>query len=311
MTGEVAMAEKDMAGDAAAYLACLYDPAGEKPARVPDLLSYPTAVCVSVNTYNLTAIANGLFYDIDAIFEPTIFTNANVVNKVLQTTTFAAGLGTAATGTPDALNPAAAANWDRFRTVAMSVEIIPTSAMLNIAGLCQAALLADGPGLVGTSLAAALAGVPDRCEWPLASLNADDKVRLVWHPATYATSLDMLPVGGALNVNPAIYFSLRAAAVQTVTFKVTTVYEFIPLYTSQALFETKSVVGDMSKVAVVESIIEQNVPVSTRNPRFGELATAFLKDAGRATLGVVGEVARAALPGLGGAIKGMFTRWLS
>lgn len=306
MAGEYQIAEKDLMGDAAAYLACLYNPEGEKPARVPDLLSYPTAVCVSVNTFNFTSVANGSYYDLDALFNPSV--NGN---KVYQTTAYAAGVGTATVNYEDALYNAAVLNWDRYRTVAMSVEIIPTSAVTTINGLCQAALIADGPALVGASLAATLSGVPDRCEWQLFATSSDSRLRLVWHPATYATGLDMLPVGGLLGVNPAIYFSLRGSAVQTVTFKVTTVYEFVPLYTAQALFDTKACVGDMSKVAIVESMIEENVAVSTRNPRFGELATSFLKDAGRAALGAVGDAARLALPGLGGAIKGIFSKWLS
>jgi len=271
----------------AEYLLCRYDPFNARPARVPDLTSPATAVCMCTDEFSFTTVANGAYFDADFAVTPGVggggAAGTQSGSKANLITAYTAGLPAAQAWIPSTLGTtsgAAYGNWYMYRPVGMGVRVSPTAALTTASGtacLFQSYDPADYNGINKTG-AVSYASVQ---EGEFVDFNRADAVEYTWSPWNIAgadgpggtAGLDYVS-STAFITNPSIRGWVRSNVAQSFRVEVVTFYEYVPLLTARALVELGEYRGTPSTAAILETA------AAAQSPQASGIAPGKPKDEG-------------------------------
>jgi len=250
--GEVA---GEMEKNAAAYTASLYDP-WRGPARVPDILSYPTAVTATTYTVGASvdpaAYVSSQFY-----FSPTLVNAGTAANaKGWNRRNAAVGTPTVYGSWGQNLDPNTGTVPALFyRTTSFGVRVRNIGAFLNRGGTIRM-----GRCVTIGQLSATVGDTsrdPRTFAYSLTDKNLEG-LKIVWLPYDYESTLEFI-----IPLDPTekggVFFEVTPGGAEVVTleFEVWHNYEYVPTVGFSSVVEASTCVGSESSFATVATAVER------------------------------------------------------
>jgi hypothetical protein len=276
---------------AAAYVACVNAPHLNPPAPYPDSLSEEIPTCVMRETFdwspsmvdNSQSSPNQAYWLLASFSPQAGAYGGNIAYQSAYTAGFPATVSLTSAGKVAYSTGLAFRNFERYRTIAMSIQVMPQLSMTNQAGVVRFARF--GPDTFTRNVFTAGSQDPDTSltpispddlasyagcvTWPLADLASCRDNYVTWRPCTYNSNVDnnnstqvngldfRRPQDDTTNWGNQILVSIAgAAAGKPVVFRVTKVYQFIPMPGVSQLLNPVHTPENISMVGAMEEVLE-------------------------------------------------------
>ncbi len=286
------------------YLKALYNPFDEPPARLPDLLSFPTSVSRSTCEFDVTTVANPLTggYSTQVFVYPQFpgiaptGTSAITGYRALAVNAYnASGIPSGAFGVTDDIGGPAGSlttSSQRVRTTALGVRITPTTNLMNLGGQIsvQHVPVLYSPINPPTAVTnATLVNAPESEQFDPSDL-LNNAVHFTWRPSSYSGSLEFLDTTSSPNGNGScLVITIDGASAGSYHFEVVAHCEFQPKPSFAGLFVVGRSPGSVADVARIEASLHAKVP-SAHRPSAGRRVWNWLRGAGRTVAGAISKI---------------------
>lgn len=272
--------------NAVAYVRAQYDPFNSPPARIPDPLNFPTALCTS--SKDVTMSGKLATSGSDGIYRAMLAWIPSLAGKVRQCLTYVISSGNALvnseTSLDDPLFGASVANWAMYRTTAMAVRFKNLTPVLQRGGIIRYLQLpvwyGSSPGMLNGMNFNFLNNNVYASKYDFADPELESH-ECAYHPLTYSSDLDFRPAtSSSVDYDPPILMIIESEEPFEVNAEVTSHYEYAPLIAFSQFVNPMICPGSPGDLAKVEAEVSMATSESSSHARFADTAKAVLRQLG-------------------------------